>query len=144
MTTAMKPAKIDRMIAAALDDPGELSMTKADRDALKLAIEMIRAAGGTQAAQIEDKIKDQGWIEAGKFASYCCQFTNLSLKPWETPVCCAEPDGDDPASLLLRRLRRVGVSRWHPHPLQALSAAAAPNPRADHQPATRPPPMNGG
>ena len=53
----------------------------------------------------------------------------LRLHPWEMPPCLGDLDNgsgrDEQAWALLKRMRKVGVSRWHPSPLEACQKAEA-------------------
>jgi hypothetical protein len=99
------------------------------------AIEMMRERWPERTAQINDKLANDGLIEAGEFACYFCQCQNLRLKPWEAPPChaadAAEVDdpiayGERPGEVALRaRLLRAGLSPWEPDPLAALARRRA-------------------
>ena len=52
----------------------------------------LLAAGGTDALQMQRKLKDEPWIEAAQFAAYACQDDALRLKPWQPAPCWM---GDD-------------------------------------------------
>jgi hypothetical protein len=113
-------------------------MTRKDRNALKLAMTMARK-DAAKARQLDDKLADgEPWEQVAQFAAYGCQFRSLKLRPWE----CAPLDADcefsnSPGALaLLKRMQRAGVSRWHPDPMAALSAAEAERAEAE-APATR-------
>ena len=56
-----------------------------------------------------------------EFAAYGCQIDALKLKPWQTPPCYCDGEGDAPGDRLLRRMLKAGVSRFHPDPLAALA-----------------------
>jgi hypothetical protein len=70
--------------------------------------------------------------EPGLFAVAICQIKNLRLRPWECPPCDssdgapADCYGRRPAELELRqRMKRAGVSVFHPDPMAALTEHAA-------------------
>ena len=99
-------------------------MTKTDRAALKLAIKQCRAESPERAAQIDAKLADEPWEDVAEFAAYCCQISNLRLKPWQTPPCHVGGDDNQPEAVrLLAQLRELGISRWHPDPIAAIAAA---------------------
>ena len=121
-------------------------MQKIDRDALKLAMAMARQ-DPMRARQLDDKLKNEPWEEVAQFAAYSCQFRTLKLQPWETPPCDADDTSgaeaidrygyftEPTAVALLKRMKRAGVSRFHPDPMRALAeaeaeAAARPKPAA--------------
>ena len=84
-----------------------------------------------RAQQIADKFapgpEREPWIEVAEFASYCAQTNALRLKSWQWPQCWIEdidaalgaPDDAKQirsAALLLQRMQRLGVSKFHPNP----------------------------
>src|SRR5262249_4918075 len=103
-------------------------MTKVDRDALELAMKLIRKNPG-RAEQIDAKLKDEPWEKVAKFAAYVLKSETLRLKPWhETPSHVNEDDPparDREAAQLCRRMLALGISRYHPDPLGAVEAAEA-------------------
>ena len=95
-------------------------MTRNDRDALKLALEMACAEDQGRAYQIASMLedRDRSWEEVASFASSCCQSRNLKLMPWQLPPCSADEDDDgevDAAAVKL--LRRMVVLPWRNTPL---------------------------
>jgi hypothetical protein len=58
-----------------------------------------------------------------EFAASSLQTRNLKLRPWETAPCDADGEGDTPADVLLRKMLKAGISRWHHSPLEALAEA---------------------
>jgi hypothetical protein len=111
-------------------------MTVSDEEAWRLAIEMYRARGPRDAEHIDAKLTREGCKEAGKFASFSAQCRMLRLPPWATVPCYLLDDvdavlagGDDGirgnynAAVLLKRMERHGISRWHPDPIAALREA---------------------
>jgi hypothetical protein len=87
-------------------------MTKADREALKRALALLRNEP-EYAAQIAAKLASQPWEEVARFAAYCCQIDNLDLKPWQDPPMYAELRPDQPDSLaILVKLLGHGLSRY--------------------------------
>src|SRR4051794_20592809 len=119
-------------------------LNRADRDALWQAIVRCREERPARAKQINDKIAPgpwhRGWIEVAEFCSYSTQVDSLGLAPWQIPPCwiddidaaLREP-GDDAkrirdAALLLLRMQRCGVSKFHPDPIGACAIAEAAQP----------------
>jgi hypothetical protein len=115
---------------------GQAAMTDADEAAWTLAIEMYRARGPHDAEHIDAKLTREGCKEAGKAAAYSMQGRSLHLPPWATVPCYLLDDvdaalarGDDGirgnynAAVLLKRMQRHGISRWHPDPIAALREA---------------------
>jgi hypothetical protein len=108
------------------------ALPELDHDAFYRAIEMMRRHSPMEAAQIDGKLSREGFVSAGKFASYCMQCETLRLKPWEAPPMDAQ-GGDvvDPnvyghraAEIALRdRLLAAGLSLFEPDPLSALAAS---------------------
>jgi hypothetical protein len=112
-----------------------MTLTRTDEDeldpvyrgALERAIAMIRARGGPDAAQIENKLRKEPWEDVGRYASYAQQCDNLHLGPHQVPPCWAtEADlvanPDDPediygrraAAVLHKRLLEAGLSAYEP------------------------------
>jgi hypothetical protein len=112
-------------------------MTDADEAVYKLAIETARARDEGRRQQIDDFLRTRPFEDVGRSASYGCQMRALRLPPWATPPCWindADIDaiiarGDDGtrgvyvAAKLLRRLRELGISKYHPDPMMAIEAA---------------------
>ena len=109
-----------------------------DKAALELAMSRCKAEGAGRAEQIESMLNGthyadksfgkwadppRPWAEVAQFAAYCAQFIALRLRPWERPPCHSSGEGDDAAAVLLRRMLKAGISRWHPDPMAALEAA---------------------
>jgi hypothetical protein len=117
-------------------------LSKVDREALQRAIEMVRAEGPNEMRWIDDHLRTNGFFEAGRLASYHCQYRALQLKPWQFPPIWIDdvsatlkepPDSKDRhrAAKLLQRLLAAGLSRYEPDPLAALKRAEA---RAEPKP----------
>jgi hypothetical protein len=107
-----------------------------DKAALELAMQMARREEG-RGEQLDAMLRSEPWEEVAQFAAYCCQTTNLRLRPWEIPPCWVI-DPDDPdntthtpkendsrrnAAKLRRQMRKHGISQWHPDPLAAIETA---------------------
>jgi hypothetical protein len=58
-----------------------------DRDAMRRAIDWMRAKSPDHAKEIEHKLEHEGFEAAGEFAADAAQCANLKLKSWETPPC---------------------------------------------------------
>jgi hypothetical protein len=105
-------------------------MKRDDRAALKLAFELARR-DSRHAAQLDALLAEgQPWQEVAEFAAQCCQRRSLRLQPWQAPPCIADErappasySGNRLALDLLRRMRELKVSRWHPRPLDAIARA---------------------
>jgi hypothetical protein len=102
-------------------------MNKRDREALQLAMVQARQGPDARGAQLDKMLERRPWEFVAGFASFHCQMQRLHLRPWDAPPCCTSIDDDDPdnapAVQLLKRMRKAGVSRWHPSPLEAVEAA---------------------
>jgi hypothetical protein len=98
-------------------------MQKHDRHALTRALALCRNESVGRAEQIYSKLRDEPWDEVAQFAAYVCQGRSLHLAPWESPPCWADADDSDPAAKLLRQMLDLGVSRWHPDPMEAIAEA---------------------
>lgn len=105
-------------------------MNTVDQAALELAMRIARRDPATR-VQLDDKLKDEDWHSVAEFAAYHCQYEALNLKPWESPPCwtdedenCSDPTYDfkklNQAQVVLRRILKAGISRYHPDPLAAL------------------------
>jgi hypothetical protein len=108
-----------------LRDQGELA--EADRAALQAAVDVVRRHP-ERGRELEALVRERGWEEAARIAVLDCQSRSMRLPPWreEEIPCMASPRGKSPASRLLRRMLKRGVSRWDPNPLRAIAAAGAP------------------
>jgi hypothetical protein len=80
------------------------------------------------------KTKPRAWFEVARFCAYGRQCEALELRPWQPPPMWADAADDGPddgvmgwarAAELLRRMLSLGISRWHPSPLEALAEADA-------------------
>src|SRR5262245_60976708 len=97
-------------------------ISKQDLDALERAVAVTRRDPGRR-IELDRLIKQQGWDEAAKVASYDAQCRSLRLKPWQEPPCSAKAADDPRAAHLLARLVERGLSRYEPNPLAAIAAA---------------------
>jgi hypothetical protein len=124
---------------------------EADRDAFERALKMARR-DPARAKQLTSMMTDRPWEEVAKFAAHCCQGKSLGLKPWQVPPCSltdaevwADLDSSAPehrgyleAQDLVRRLLRVGLSRWEPDPVAALRRAKERSNHSEPQPSKPP------
>jgi hypothetical protein len=104
-----------------------------DKAALQLAVELHRKRGEAERARIDAELKQKAWFEVARGCAWSEQHRNLRLRPWQPPPCQADPHaingaddgvmGRRAASLLLARMLKLGVSRWHPDPLAAIEQA---------------------
>jgi hypothetical protein len=113
-------------------DEGEDELHPIDKDALTRAIEMTRANGGSDAVQIENKLRKEPWGQVARFAAYCRQCDNLRLLPHQSPPCWVDDmeatlaAGDDgimgkyAAAKLLQRMLDANISIYEPDPIAAL------------------------
>jgi hypothetical protein len=105
-------------------------LTDADEAAIALAIEMERAVNPKEIAEM---LCTRTLEEVGRFAVGRCQDRNLNLKPWECPPYQTRDVGETSDDwgcrpnevALLNRMRRAGVSKFHPNPLAVIEAAEA-------------------
>jgi hypothetical protein len=114
-----------------------MTLTEIDRKACRRAIDMIRQSNaGASLLQLEEKLAEDGFEEAGLSAAYSQQMKNLHLRPWQSPPCWIDPadvadiiaagPGEDDthgrydAARLLKRLLKAGLSRFEPDPANAL------------------------
>jgi hypothetical protein len=99
-----------------------------DRAAFDLAIK-IASKDPVQRRRFDEWLaKGESYDEVGRSAAFHCQIVALDLMPWQLPPCYADmsasvlsrPYGDPGArresAELALRMRRCGVSRWHPDP----------------------------
>lgn len=95
-------------------------LSAVDRDALSTCLAIMEAD-----PEFVEQQKDRPWFERASAAAYHLQYTNLRLKPWESPPMCAAEDEprerDKAAQSLLRQMLRAGVSRYDPDPAAALA-----------------------
>jgi hypothetical protein len=115
-------------------------MSVSDQEAWQLAIEMLRHTGeAVWVNNVDNLLQSRGLEETGKWAAANMQFVSLRSKPWLTLPCnlsdadvdriLARGDGNGDlrgeyaAAVLAKRMQRLGVSRWHPDPEQAMRDA---------------------
>jgi hypothetical protein len=105
-------------------------------NALTLAIEVTRKESPARRRQVDDFLSSREWLDVATFCAASAQERALRLPPWQPPPCdigniaAALKDQDETrgyraGALLLQRMERCGVSRWHPDPVAACEAAEA-------------------
>lgn len=116
-----------------METPAKLSKT--DRDALQLAIDLTRADPFRTDA-INWKLANNGWWETAQFCAYHQQCESLSLNSEVTPSDVIDADemlagptdipwlyGAHEAARLVKQMQALGVSKYHPSPLDAIAEA---------------------
>jgi hypothetical protein len=101
-------------------------MQKKDKAALELSMKQVRDGPEKRGEQIDRMLVDRPWFEVARFASACCQSRALDLKPWELPpvwVGISGGHGDPHGEALWKRMKGLGISRYHPDPLRACQEA---------------------
>ncbi len=118
-----------------IDDDEAVELPLIDEHALLMAVETMRGLGGLQRGQIDRKLVCEPFFEAARFAAYYCQGDSLNLMPWEAvpsqidDIEAALRSRDDEgkkireAAMLLKQMLALGVSRYHPNPLHAITEA---------------------
>jgi hypothetical protein len=105
-------------------------LSKKDRAAMALALRRCYEQSPERARQIERMAESRPWARVGAFAAYCEQYRTLNLDPGDVAPCHVN-DPDTPlkeeqdAARLLRRMRRLGISKWDPDPMAAITEAKA-------------------
>jgi hypothetical protein len=130
--------------------PTEAELSGADHAALQLALDLTLADDPPDPGRVEqvmDFLRERSWEEVTTFCSYHQQMERLNLHPAQSPPCWiidldtadailargprAAVDGSAAdisnckAARLLKRMLRLGVSPYHPNPLEAIKAARA-------------------
>jgi hypothetical protein len=104
-------------------------MNRKDSEALELALEQTLAEKDqSRVEQVRSMLERRTRLAVSQFCSFHRQIAALRLTPWQLPPCLGDYDGapggrDEQAWRLLKRMRKAGVSRWHPSPLEAVEAA---------------------
>jgi hypothetical protein len=95
-----------------------------DRDAMQRAIDWVLRERPEYRENIEQRLKREGFEQAGQFAVYVAQDTTLRLKPWECTPSSIWGYSDQSAAIALRdRLLAAGLSVDEPNPIEALAKA---------------------
>jgi hypothetical protein len=110
----------------------EEDLTPADRAAMLDCIEYMRTEPDSRRGdQINAKLEEQSFFEAGDFAAYHVQNITMQLMPWQCPPSAVEgsPYDDRPRSAyeqeaipFLKLMLEAGISKWDPDPLAAFAA----------------------
>jgi hypothetical protein len=107
-------------------------MTRRDRAAMKTAIEQMRAESSAARQHVEHVLRTEGFASAAHTAAYHCQFRALRLKVFQAPPIHTNDAeingryGGRPQEVeLLQRMLALGISRYHPAPLEAIREAEA-------------------
>src|SRR3989442_1298857 len=107
--------------------PKPTNLSAVDAEALERAIALTRQESPGRRDQIESMLQERDWLQVATFCAYCCQDTDLKLKPWEVVPCWIE----DPdlvlqevrsadlgqrrrAARLLKKLLKLGLSKFEP------------------------------
>ena len=103
-------------------------MSEVDRAALMEACKLYGEEDRQRANFLADMIETLGFDNAARIAVYHLQHENLCLKPAQRPVCVLDPSGecadcDQGSQQLLRRMLKLGLSRYCPDPLTAIARA---------------------
>ena len=109
-------------------------LSEADREALERCIEAIRQEAPSRRKEVASKLASEGWRATAEWACWLCQDRNLKCKPWQwvTPgrigdvqvSLTADPNGhtgERSAAEIVRRLFKVGLTKFEPNPLAALA-----------------------
>jgi hypothetical protein len=110
------------------------SPSQVDERALQSAVALARRESAECDRQVAAMLESRTWQEVAEFCSYCCQSQHLHLQPWQDPPCVIdlasalrEPMGDQRAlregGELLKQMLALGISKYHPSPLDALRQA---------------------
>jgi hypothetical protein len=112
-----------------------------DRHALGRALQAFRKISPWHANEVREMLRSDGWTETAKHCAQHLQRTEQNLTTSEVPPCelheetiggitqiwMADPEGIDlkraEIAMLLRKLLRLGLSRYEPSPERACRAA---------------------
>ena len=102
-----------------------------DRDALQRSLIACRAESRARSGQIDAKLRHEPWERVAQFASYSAQIESLGLSPYQDPPVYArrcnlakpydDPRGERESAEILKKLLALGLSRYEPHPLRAMT-----------------------
>jgi len=108
-------------------------LTEADRVAMQTALDWVLKYDAPDCQeQIKHKLKEDGWYDAASFAAYHLQCARLrrqlGMRPWDSPPCHLIDDpgnvvGNGTCAELAFRMDALGISLWHPDPIQAVADA---------------------
>jgi hypothetical protein len=106
-------------------------LSEADRLALERCIALALEEDQGLREQVTWMLENNNWLEVAQYCSYHLQYRALHLSPWESPPCWIDPEGcdvqprDAHGRQLLKRMTKLGVSRFAPDPVGALAIAQA-------------------
>jgi hypothetical protein len=126
-------------------------LTRTDREALTRAVKLVRSRPKREdpgrREQIDQLIAEEGLFTAADFCATSCQRKDLKIRMWQ-PAPCEIPVGEIDAILargddtksghyaaakLLKKMLALGLSRFEPTPIAAISEAKAKR-AAAHEP----------
>ena len=111
-----------------------MTLNATDRNALERCIPIARRIEPIIRRAIDDLLARDGWEEAANYACHYCQVTSLGLMPFETPPASMNLEAglrvpfnsknrEREGAELLKRMLAANLSRYEPHPVQALAEA---------------------
>ena len=111
------------------------TLTKTDREALQLAVDLTRA-DPQRTEQVASMLEQDGWWETARSCSYHQQCETLDLCSEVTPADVEDADemlagptdcawfyGAHEAARLVKLMQALGISQFHPDPIAAIAAA---------------------
>jgi hypothetical protein len=106
-------------------------LTAADRDALRRALEMMRAVSEEERAHYDAILEREGWVEAATRAAYSAQIKSSKLRPWQAALFEVADEADEAGGYgrtaeevaLKRRVLELGLSLFEPDPRAAIKRA---------------------
>ncbi|KRR14539.1 hypothetical protein [Bradyrhizobium valentinum] len=112
------------------------TLTETDRDALQRAFDEARR-DPVERKRIDRWLGERDWASVAQSRAVICQEKNLHLAPWQLPptsntianhleTVLLEPYGSSgrrESGEILRKMLQLGLSRFEPHPLQAIAEA---------------------
>jgi hypothetical protein len=101
----------------------------ADTEALELCLKTVLEGPEDRKGRHKQigGMAEENRAEASQLCSYLLQKKALGLKPWDNLPCWGDDVGNAPTPRLVRRLRKHGISIYHPDPLRALQEIGAGN-----------------
>jgi hypothetical protein len=111
-------------------------INQTDLVALRKSLAIMRASSDPADGQyVAMHLQDERWDEVAANCAHTLQSRSLALKPWQVPPChitdiaasLEVPENDHrgfrPAARMLRRMLALGVSKFDPDPVRAISDA---------------------
>jgi len=107
-------------------------LSESNRAAMQAALDwVLKYEAPDRQEQIKHKLKEDGWYEAASFSAYHLQcerlHRQLGMPPWDPPPCHIDDPGDvvgnGTCAELAFRMDALGISAWHPDPIQAVADA---------------------